>query len=197
MQRIMKKVLCAALLLFSFVFAFGQSNKSASVKDVKNITFYGVDFSISKAYGVVNTPSELKKAYTGINGLFITESKKFNVPSFFKKDEVTNNFDLVNKLNDEMNESGMIVNSKKPVIAPEQLAAHVKSYKTGGKGVGLVFVAECLDKQFEIGYYHVVFFDEATGDILYTKAVSGKAAGFGLRNYWAGSIYKIMKDWRY
>lgn len=192
----MKKVLCFAFLLIASAFAFGQG-KETNVKDVQNITFYGVDFSISKAYGVANPPSELKRAYASINVLFITESKKYNIASCFKKDEVTNNLDMVNKLNEDMNESSMISNSKKPVISPEQLAAHVKNYKTEGKGVGLVFVAECLDKQFEIGYFHVVFFDEATGKILFTKAASAKAAGFGLRNYWASSIYKIMKEWKY
>jgi len=25
--------------------------------------------------------------------------------------------------------------------------------------------------------------------------MTGKAAGFGFRNYWAGSVYNVMKNW--
>ena len=193
----MKKVLCAALLLFSFALAFGQSGTSVNAKDVKSITFYGVDFSLAKVFGVAESPAMLKKAFGDINMLFTTEAKKYNIYSFFSKDEVVSSFDLVNKLNSAINEKDLNGTNLQYAISSEELTKHVKSYKTEGNGVGLIFIAERLNKLESLGYYHVVFFDTKTKEILLDRAVSAKAAGFGLRNYWASSVYKFMKEWRY
>jgi hypothetical protein len=193
----MKKVLCAALLLFSFAFAFGQSGKSAAAKDAKSITFYGVDFSLAKTFGVGESPAMLKNAFDNINMLFITEAKKYNIYSAFSKDEVVNSFDMVNQLNRAIDEASLNGTNKNYTISSEELAKHVKSYKAEGKGVGLIFIAERLDKLESMGYFHVVFFDIKTKEILFERSVAGHAAGFGLRNYWANPIYKIMKEWMY
>jgi hypothetical protein len=193
----MKKVLCAALLLFSFAFTFGQSNKSTAAKDAKSITFYGVDFSLSKVFGFSNSSTQIKDAFAGINRLFIGQARKFDVPASFKKDDVLYNFDLVNKLNDEMSVSSLFSDRKKYAITSDELRSHIKGYNTTGNGIGLILIAERLDKQDEMGYYYVIFFEESTGEILYKKPVSAKTHGFGLKNHWASSIYKIMKEWRY
>jgi hypothetical protein len=193
----MKKVLCAALLLFSFAFTFGQSNKSAAAKDAKSITFYGVDFSLSKAFGVGESPAMLKNAFDNINMLFTTEAKKYNIYSFFSKDEVVNSFDMVNKLNRDIDEAGINGTNKQYSVSSEEITKHIKAYKTEGTGVALILIAERLDKLDNLGTFHVVFFDKKTKEILLDRVSSAKAAGFGLRNYWASSIYKIMKEWRY
>ncbi|WP_320053231.1 hypothetical protein [uncultured Acetobacteroides sp.] len=193
----MKKVLCAALLLFSFVFAFGQKDKSAEAKEAKSITFYGVDFSLSKAFGVGESPAMLKNAFDNINLLFTTEAKKYNIYSFFSKDEVVSSFDMVNKLNRGIDESALYGTNKQFSLTSDEIAKHVKAYKTEGNGVALIFIGERLDKLDGLGTFHVVFFDKKTKAILLDRVSSAKAFGFGLRNYWASSIYKIMKEWRY
>jgi len=43
----------------------------------------------------------------------------------------------------------------------------------------------------------LIAFDIATRKILSKREVSGKAGGFGLRNYWAGSVYNIIKKEMY
>ena len=39
----------------------------------------------------------------------------------------------------------------------------------------------------------LLFFDIATRDILQKREVKGYAEGFGLRNYWARTVYNIIK----
>ena len=41
--------------------------------------------------------------------------------------------------------------------------------------------------------YDLVVFDIASREVIMHKMVAGEARGFGLRNYWAGSIYDIIK----
>lgn len=192
----MKKGLCMAILLVSSVFAFAQTGVT-DVKEVKSVVFYGVDFSMAKAYGVGESPQVLKKAYADINQLFVKESAKYNVSLYFSKEDVLNSFDLVDKRNSAIDVAS-VMGSKRYSIAKSQLDSLIKVYDIpNGKGVGLVIVAERLDKQDAIGYFHVVFFNQTTKEILYTKEVSGAARGFGLRNFWAHPIYRIMKEWRY
>lgn len=192
----MKKGLCMAILLVSSVFAFAQTGVT-DVKEVKSVVFYGVDFSMAKAYGVGESPQVLKKAYADINQLFVKESAKYNVSLYFSKEDVLNSFDLVDKRNSAIDVAS-VMGSKRYSIAKSQLDSLIKIYDIpNGKGVGLVIVAERLDKQDAIGYFHVVFFNQATKEILYSKEVSGAARGFGLRNFWAHPIYRIMKEWRY
>ena len=70
----------------------------------------------------------------------------------------------------------------------------ISSYDTKGKtGIGLVFVAENLNKVEQIGSYYVVFFDMASKEIIDSERKVGKASGIGFRNYWAGSIFNVMK----
>jgi hypothetical protein len=192
----MKKGLCMAILLVSSIFAFAQTGVTY-VKEVKSVVFYGVDFSMAKAYGVGESPQVLKKAYADINQLFVKESAKYNVSLYFSKEDVLNSFDLVEKRNAAIDVAS-VMGSKRYSIAKSQLDSLIKIYDIpNGKGVGLVIVAERLDKQDAIGYFHVVFFNQATKEILYSKEVSATARGFGLRNFWAHPIYRIMKEWRY
>ena len=57
------------------------------------------------------------------------------------------------------------------------------------EGTRLIFVAKPLNKGRNQGIYHIVFFDVASREILDTWRATGKARGFGLCSYRAGSIY--------
>ena len=59
---------------------------------------------------------------------------------------------------------------------------------------GLVIIAKLLNKAEAYGSYQVVFFNTDTKEIIQDWATGGKARGFGLRNYWAGSIYKVINN---
>ena len=56
-----------------------------------------------------------------------------------------------------------------------------------------MLIATTLDKGNGIGYYTAVLFDPATQEVILQMDMTGKPGGFGLRNYWAGSVYNALK----
>ena len=71
------KKLFTLLFLATSMICFGQ-NKNF-LKEVESINFYGVDYSAAKVFGAAETPAQFKVAFDGINRLFITEAKKYDV----------------------------------------------------------------------------------------------------------------------
>ena len=85
-------------------------------------------------------------------------------------------------------------NKREYPLSKEQIKAAINALpiqKT--PGVGMVFIAQFLDKSNNRGTYEVVFFNTETKEIIEEWITDGKARGFGLRNYWAGSIYSALK----
>lgn len=166
------------------------------MKDVKSVDFYGIDFTHVKAVGVDEGPAQLKYAFNAINNLFIAEAKKYDVEKYFSIKEVTVNLDVVQKLNDNIAEATIKSSDSKYALTENDIASIINKYDLPkGAGVGLVFIANRLDKGMKIGLYSIVFFDKESRKILYSKQAIGQARGFGLRNYWAGSVYNIMNDY--
>ncbi|WP_321436279.1 hypothetical protein [uncultured Bacteroides sp.] len=187
----MKKNLLLLLLLVSS-FALGQN--SGELKEIRNVNFYGVDYSLAKVYGAVETPEQFKKMFGDINTLFISEARKYDVAKLLKKDVDKIELDVVNQMNTQLNLNGIMANSKKYVLDSNLLSEHIKSLPIKDeKGVGLIVVAQLLDKASNQGTYQVVYFDLSSRKILSSSSVQGKAGGFGLRNFWASSMYKALK----
>ncbi|MBL4704307.1 MAG: hypothetical protein JKY54_07285 [Flavobacteriales bacterium] len=87
------------------------------------------------------------------------------------------------------------IQSDSYAISKDKIESHVKSYDgVEGEGVGIVFIVESLNKLEQAGFMWVTFFDEKTKEIIYTERMSGAAQGFGIRNYWAGTFYNVVKE---
>ncbi|MFI3333108.1 MAG: hypothetical protein SNI51_08740 [Rikenellaceae bacterium] len=63
------------------------------------------------------------------------------------------------------------------------------------KGTALLLIARELNKAKAIGQYDIVVFNGQTKEILKIDSFVGDAGGFGLRNFWAGSIYKGLEKY--
>lgn len=50
-----------------------------------------------------------------------------------------------------------------------------------------------MDKAYGGAYYHVVFFNMETKEVLLQERVQGLVIGAGIRNYWAGSYFNVME----
>jgi hypothetical protein len=189
----MKKVILFFLICFSAK-AFAQD-----ISTVDNINFYGVDFSVASFYGLEESDEAIKNGLCDINSLLNREQNKYNVKKYFKKTVDNYCLESTDANNEAMDVGAMISYSEdRLIISQEQIEAIVKNLSCGeNNGVGLVFIAESLEKANKQASYQVVFFNEDTKGIIYSKGVAAKAGGFGFRNYWASTIYKIMKDWKY
>ena len=168
----------------------------ARVMNEKTITWYGIDFTIGRFTSVTEDPAVVVSQYLkAINSVILAEPEKYNLKTFFSKTEVIPGVDQVNENNAKI-DPGTLVITDKHEVSLDDVKKVIKSYNTEGKtGMGLVFIAENLNKISQTGSFYVCFFDLANGEVIDAKRMSAKAAGFGFRNYWAGSAYNVMKAW--
>jgi hypothetical protein len=171
-----------------------QENKKTA--DIKSVVWLGVDFTAAKFTGVADNPEVIVNQYMkSINTLVITEQTKFDFKKFFKLSEVTYDIDLANEFNAKIDPTKLVI-SDAYKFELDKVQDVIKKYDVKDKtGTGLIFVAENLNKIAKTGSYYVCFFDLKTKKIIECKLKSGPVTGVGFRNYWASSIYVIMKTW--
>lgn len=195
------KILFVIFLISSEV-AFSQT--SQDVFTSKTIVYYGLDFSKTKFIGEFSdiTPSnasELRDIYfVKWNNVIISESDKYNLKKFYKKDSVIVDLNPVAMINKEVDPDSLFVYEVPQKLKLAQIQNMVNRYQIKEQsGVGLVFIIESFDKTKETGRMCVTFFDIATRKILLSKRIEAMAQGFGLRNHWIKTVHTAMVDCSY
>jgi hypothetical protein len=192
----MKKILFLFCMTAAIAGALGA--QPVNIKTVRDVNFYGVDFSLASAPDVEETPSRFKSGIVKINDLLFREIQKFNIQKHMGKRVLAYNFAATDSNNANIDAQLLTSRSVREDITEAGIREIIAPLSTGNQGtVGLVFIAETLSKARQAGTFHVVFFDEATKEIIYSRKVTGKGGGFGVRNYWAASIYNILKKWNW
>ena len=103
--------------------------------------------------------------------------------------------DAVNQVNEAIDPQELMTTNASYMLSEDQIKQIVNALPTQKKpGIGLVIIAKLLNKAEAYGSYQVVFFNTETKEIIQDWATGGKARGFGLRNYWAGSIHKVIRN---
>jgi hypothetical protein len=170
--------------------------------DVK-ISWLGVDFSHVKLIGCFSEFSgigpksarDIKYRYfPEWNKLILHEREKYDIVGMLRKDHIFYDVDMIFDLNEntpiEELESYNI-----PYYTPEDIKGFVNAYNTEGKeGIGIVFIAEALNKADEEAFFHFVALSMTTKEILVHKRMHGDPGGLGMRNYWAGAIHDVMEQ---
>jgi len=191
-----KKMLFTMLIVLACISGISYGQDRSRVKNEKSITWYGIDFTLARFTLVTEDPAVIVNQYLkAINTVILTEPEKYDMKKFFNKTEITSDLEQVEEKNAKIDPASLVI-ADKHEISLDDVKKEIKSYNTGGKtGIGLVFIAENLNKTTQTGSYYVCFFDLATKEIIDATPMSAKAAGFGFRNYWAGSAYNVMKVW--
>lgn len=188
-----KIILFIALLLG---ITLNAADKSIILPDgVDDITFYGVDFSQVSIVGDDATDQQYLQAFWRINDLFVAEPKKYDIGKMLPVTISDYDFKVVADINAAIDLSDAR-SFQTTLLNDETLVDHIAQLPVTGSGVGLIIVADCLDKIQETGYFHFVFFDQSTRAIVAKTCLSGKARGFGLRNHWARAILNCMRELR-
>lgn len=184
-----------ALTLIFGLNAFSQNREKAL--NESSMTWYGVDFSLAKFTMIIDDPEDIVDRYLdAINQLVPNEPEKYDLKEYFNKSEVTIDLNEVAERNSNIDPDALVIDEKHE-ISLDDVKAVIKSYNTQDhSGMGLVFIAENLNKSSQTGSYYVCFFDNSTKEIIDARRMTGKATGFGIRNYWAGSVYNVMKAWQ-
>jgi hypothetical protein len=197
-------------VVFFLFFAFNES-KSQTVSDLFNnssvkIVWLGIDYSHARFIGDFTQfaeagstgPSTLKSKYfPAWNGLVLSEPKKYDIAGMFRKENVLYKINAITKINASAPIRDMMDAENDPDYSKQDIQKFINKYSFEEKqGIGILFVAESLNKHRERGKYHVVAINLSNKNILLHDVLEGKAGGFGLRNYWAKSISEIITQIR-
>jgi hypothetical protein len=187
----MKKLIIFAIAMLTLSAASAQTNVP------QEVNYYGVDFSKTRTFGAAETGQDFALAFERINLLIIGEWSKYNPAARLRKKIYIQDISVTQNRNSEIDPDEIATTTLKYALTDADIAEMVKKYDIKeSEGTGLVFIGELLNKQTATGVFSIVYFDIASRDVLYRRTLGGAANGFGLRNYWAGSLYRILEVYR-
>jgi len=202
-MNILKKVAFSSSLFIGIMLSI----QAQTVQDIfyntdYHVNWMGIDYTHVKIVGSLgqfggNTPvskEELKEKYfPAWNYLILDEADKYNIAGMLHRKHVNNDLDMIKKLNAKANVDSLEVKIT-PYYTIQDIQSFVNTYPVEDKaGIGLVFIAESMNRTAAQAYYHVVFYNRQTNEVLLHERMKGIPGGSGIRNYWAGSYYKIIE----
>ena len=193
----MKKSL--VILLAAFLAAATSFGQKSDISNAKSWTWLGIDYThcyFITSMDFIDADDLLSKTKAW-NNLVYTEREKYIEKATEGKND-TYSANMIKDMNMEIDMESRITNDESLYkhLDPTQAEQIVSNYKLPDdlSGVGLVFIAESYSKPEEAGAYYVTFIDLSTKKVLSTERMTGKAKGFGLRNYWAYTFYKVLQE---
>jgi hypothetical protein len=198
----MKNIL---LLLMLTVFAFparAQNGRDLFRPDIP-VTWLGIDYSHCKLIGNFAEFAEAGRKSTWQirdtyfpkwNAIIMHEPEKYDVRGMLRKGDMGFDLEMVTRINSQTPLAEMEVFS--PVkYSEEDIRSFVNQYEIRDKnGIGIVLVAESMNKIMSEAWYHFVAIDMSTGNVILQERLRGQPSGIGLRNYWANSIHKVIRN---
>lgn len=192
------------LALFSSILLSAQSKNDVFDSKVE-ITWLGVDFSEMKFIGPASgwgsestkSPSEMRDTYFLVwNQVIQKEAKAFKIEDAVNRDAITWASDVTERINSKTNKKEIFSESTSDYqnLSEDDIKKMVKQYDFKSKtGIGFTLICEGMNKYLEEASYWATFVDMKSNKVLYAKRITGKAGGFGFRNYWLGSIKSALK----
>ncbi len=198
-----KRVYLIALFCLMVINTQAQKTRDLFVANNYKYVWFGVDYSRVKLIGdfyAINMGEEeprqviKDKYFKSWNDLIKNERRKYCVEDMLRKSEVI--YDI--KMMEEHNQIGSYESleaDKGESLSKEELTDLIKSYHLDyDSGIGIVIIAEYLDKSYKEASYVLEIFNIATREKLIEERFVTRPMGFGVRNYWAGSLYYIFKE---
>jgi len=140
-------------------------------------------------------PEEVKNQYFNAwNDLFLKEADKYNIKKMLKLEEIQNDTRVINLVNQNADVTGMKALNV-PNYSLSDITTFVGSYPSFDlAGIGILFIAEYLDKEKNEGYYHVVAINLINKEVLLAEKFRGEVGGAGFRNNWANSVFNVIEQ---
>lgn len=167
------------------------------------VTWLGVDFSHVKLIGsfngykdaAVKSPADIKKTYfPAWNGIVVKEREKYDLKKMLRKEDIAYSIEMITAINEQTSAENM-EGKTSPNYSPEDVQKFVDAYMPATTdGIGIALIAESLDKTAEKGTYHFVAIDLKTKKVLIQERIQGDPGGFGIRNYWARTIFEVIEQ---
>lgn len=125
----------------------------------------------------------------------VKEADKYNVAAAIKRTNVENAIDIVHEHNAELDVLAMVSQDGKDHIHlnASDVEQIIGSYDFKGKsGIGLILNVESFNKLIEEGSFWVTFVNLESKEVLFTERLTAPPSGFGMRNFWAGSVNGVL-----
>lgn len=167
------------------------------------VTWLGIDFSHVKLIGDFSEFAEFgnkdqsqlrDKYFYGWNTLVVNEPEKYDIRKAIRKNDVEKDIAMIMDINSKAKLEGMKT-YKQPNYTYIDILTFIKDYTFIDKqGIGILFIAEYLNKDAKQACFHFVVLDMATKDVYIDETLIEEPKGFGIKNYWAGAINEAIKD---
>jgi len=182
--------------------------QAQSIQDFFNdkagtVTWLGIDYSHVKLIGEFTqfkdasqySTSEIRNKYfPGWNALVLNEPSKYDFKGMFMLSNLVPDISMVTSLNAAADVEEM-KGTRENRFSCDDIKKFILKYDlTDKEGLGIVLIADALNKITEMAGYVVVVFNMKTRDVLLCESVIEKAGGIGIRNYWGGSLNNLVKD---
>jgi hypothetical protein len=194
----MKKQLFIFPLLLGIMNAQSQTVQDLFQQSDMKVSYLGIgNFAEFFEAGEKNVMEIRDTYFRRWNMVVLNERQKYDIGGMLRKDNIYYDIEMITAINDRTNLDGIeSYNSEK--FTEEDIQAFVSQYNLEGKdGIGVVFIAECLNKSAEEAIFHFVVMNMNTREILLQRRLRGEPQGFGLKNYWINSVYRIIQDIKY
>jgi hypothetical protein len=172
----------------------GLDENNLSIKNFKNlsISWLGVDYSEVKFVGIENkykNETTLKSLITQSNLIIEKEVSKFNFSTYFNHSSIIPDFNIIKVVNSKLIAMDLVSQTPRE-LTENDIKSKIKSYSTFSKGrdLGLVIIAENINKLKKSGSYWIVVFNTHTKEVIKCARIKGRPSGNGFTNYWVNSI---------
>lgn len=192
----MKRI--AFLFFVLAAFSAKAQTKSDVFRPEVPVTWLGLDFSRANFIGdreKFGSESDVRHLLDAWNDLILKEPDKFDIAKAIGRTKVENNLQAVKAHNAELDVLSMFSDEEKDYLhlKVSDIDEIIAGYDLHGmSGIGLMFNVESFNKKNEEGSIYVTFINLDTKEVLFSERMVGPPQGFGMRNFWAGSVVKIL-----
>ncbi|MCE7056475.1 hypothetical protein LZF95_17455 [Algoriphagus sp. AGSA1] len=177
----------------TFFMGYGNGEAAASANPV---TWIGIDYTQAKFVGAdgFTDPADLPRFLLAWNDFVITEPDKYDVKKALGSTDVNIDLTYTYEKNEAIDTKAM-VQEEDHQLTQQEAEAVAKSYELSEvEGTVALLVAECYNKKLTRGSHWLILMDAQSSEILSAERFVEKPGGFGLRNYWARTIYELLKS---
>jgi len=201
----MKKHILVLALIYVAMDTRSQTTRDLFYSSDVTISWLGIDYSHVKLIGNFaeffqageKSTWQIRDIYfPRWNSIILNEPEKYDIRGMLRKPDILFDIDMINEINTYANLDEMeSYNTSR--FTDEDILSFVDEYNLDGKeGIGIVFIAECLNKNAQEAYYHFVAINMKTREVIFHQRLRGEPNGFGLRNYWANSVHSVIRNIR-
>ncbi len=190
-------------IVFLILFIVNISTNAQSLNDVlvnKNYTidFVGIDFSNAKLVGTSHDFKNPKRIITDYfsrwNAMFYIDADKYNLNKYFHKKKINLITETVEKINNNIDESTLIVNTTPKRLNNTTIQLMIDKYEISSDNkISMVFIVNSFHKLRRQAIVDVVYFNNQTKKIIFKTTMIEEPGGFGLKNFWEGAFLNIFK----